>query len=136
MDADVEQKITTIFNEYLSNLDMKEASNSFLSLKLPQHYHKIVELGVSLTLEKTNEDRESISNLFTNLSTESLLKDEHFVKGFKSIFEQMEELEIDIPFVAKLIGDFLELAIKSKCFSISLLDSIPEKVKASMKEII
>jgi len=115
---------------------MKEASNSFLSLKLPQHYHKIVELGVSLTLEKTNEDRESISNLFTNLSTESLLKDEHFVKGFKSIFEQMEELEIDIPFVAKLIGDFLELAIKSKCFSISLLDSIPEKVKASMKEII
>jgi len=57
---------------------VKEATTSLVALKIPQHLHKVVELGVSCTLEKNSADRDAMSKLLASLSAEGILKDEHF----------------------------------------------------------
>lgn len=81
-DEVTEQRITDILDDYISSGDIQDTTAAVRELKAPHMLHKLVELGVALTLEKKGGDRAALSTLFTTLGIqEKLLLEEHFIRG-------------------------------------------------------
>jgi len=116
------EKLTPILHEFLISEDVHETVSSIRELEAPEYRRKVVELGISLTLEKGNRDREIMSKLLTTLSTEGILKEDHFVKGFKPVVDSIKDLQVDIPFVAKYVEQFITSAVSSHCASRTALN--------------
>jgi len=135
-DDDLEQRITDILKEFTNNADATKATTAIKELKDSNSLSKVIELGVIITLERTDHDRELMSKFFTNLSSQTILIEEHFVKGFKSLLESLNDLELDIPYASKLIGVFLGNAVAERCLSVSWVEAIEERVKRPMMEVI
>jgi len=136
LDDDLEHRLTDILKEFTNNADATRATTSIKELNDNNSLPKVVELGVIITLERTDHDRELMSKFFTNLSSQAVLMEEHFVKGFKSLLESLNDLELDIPYASKLIGVFLGNAVAERCLSVSWVEAIEERVKRPMMEVI
>jgi len=63
-----------------------------------------------------------MSKLFSNLSHEGILKQEHYVKGIKAVVERISELQLDIPQVAKFVEQFIAVAVSERCVSQSAVN--------------
>jgi len=140
--AELEQRITLILQEYLRSQDLADSAQSLKDLNAPHYYHKVIELGVNITLERSSEERELMFKLFSNLFKVSLLTADHFLKGFKQIVESIEDLEIDIPFACKYVARFLGLSVVEKCITQQQLAEQPwfskeeKRLKQPFEEVI
>lgn len=76
-----EEKVTDILKEFLQSNDTKEVVTALRELDFPEYRFKVIEAGITLTLEKGDKDRQAMSKLFTILSKEGLLNESNFVKG-------------------------------------------------------
>jgi len=136
-DDDIESQITTILKEFLSSDDFKEAKASLRELKSIDAGWKLVENGVTFTLEKNERDRESVSKLFSELNSENFLNQSNFERGFGSVLEILPDLEVDIPFAGKFVGKFIANALSDKSLDQRFLDSMQnDKVKSSVLEFL
>jgi len=121
--------------ELLSSGDVRESTLSIIESSIPSDLlWKIVEVGITLTLESGSSGQQVMSSFFANLYRERLLSEVHFVKGFKAIFDILDDIEIDVPFAAKIVGKFVASAVADKLISISSLEKIPDKVRQPMME--
>jgi len=112
-----EEKLTPIIQKYLKDHEIKPACTSITELDAPEYQHKITEIGINLTLEKSDKERNLISKLFGNLYENKVLNEENFIKGISPIIKSLADLVIDIPFASKYIENFLNLAISQKIIS-------------------
>jgi len=119
--------------EYLVECEMKEAADSIRQLGRSQ-LHKFVELTLTYCLDKSDHDRDSIAQLFTTMFEQGILEEEHFVKGFKAVADQIDDLELDIPFASKLVAKMFATVAKKGCVPPSFLEGIKEKVKVRTME--
>lgn len=81
---DVEQRVLDLFEDYISSGDARDTANAVRELKAqsPQQLYRVVELGISSTIDKKENDRELVGKLFTALALEDkILQEEHFVRG-------------------------------------------------------
>ncbi len=66
---------------YLKSEDLKETVDGIRELEAAEYLSKIVEQGISMTIEKHDRERQVMAKLFASLSHDGILKEEHFVKG-------------------------------------------------------
>jgi len=121
---------------YLLREDLNDILNGIQRLNNPQAHSKMVELGIVNTLERNDSDRQSISKLFSLLSRQKILSEEDFKNGFIVVVDSIDDLEIDIPFVSKLVGQFLGLAVLSGCIPATFVDNLKEKIREPTKKVI
>jgi len=135
---DVEQAINNILQEYFVNTDTKEAVRALLQLlKGTDFLSKIVEVGISNSLEKKDKERDLVSKLFGQLCAKGKLTEQQFAKGLKTIVDSINELEIDIPQASKLVAHFIASAVADKCISMGTLENtvgLPDKLKPLVTE--
>jgi len=137
-DEDLEERVSSILRDYLSSLDYNDAESTVKELKSSSSsaMSKLVEVGIVLSLEKDEKEREIIWKFYTTLFTNGILFQDNFVQGFRAILESLKDLEVDIPFAPKLVGKFIGQAVNDKCINPTYLEGIDEKVKTSMNEVI
>jgi len=135
-DDDLEQQLSSILKDYLDSGDLKQTEIAIKELGTGTVLSKLVEIGITISLERNDRDREQTSKLFTALLQDNILTQDHLVKGFKSILESLKDLEVDIPFAPKLLGKFIGETVLSGCLAVTWFDGIDEKVKASMNDVI
>jgi len=134
---ELEKRAHLLIDEYLSSGDIKEAEQCIKDMKAPEFSPKIIELAVTISLERREKERDLISKLFSELSPHTF-SEEDFVKGFKQLMEYVDELEIDIPSASKMLGNFMGRAVVDNCLSLSLVEKEmrKENVKESMMMVI
>jgi len=139
-DEDLEERISSLLRDYLSSLDYADAESSVKELKSSSSstiaMSKLIEVGIVLSLEKDEKEREVIWKFYMTLFTNGVLFQDNFVQGFRTILESLKDLEVDIPFASKLVGKFIGQAVNDKCINPTYLEGIDEKVKTSMNEVI
>jgi len=135
-DDDLEQQLSSILKDYLDLGDLKQTEVAIKEIGVPNALPKLVEVGITISLERNDHDREQTTKLFTTLFNDNILTQEHLVKGFKSILESLKDLEVDIPFASKLVGKIIGEIVLSGILAVTWFDGIDEKVKTSMNDVI
>jgi len=136
-EEELEKRTYMLLEEYLSNGDIKEAEQCIKDLCAPEYHNKIIEQGITISLERHDKQRELISKLFCELSPD-IFSEGDFIKGFKQLVDNVDEIEIDVPSASKMLGDFMGRAVVDNCISLSMAEKEmrKEKVKESMMKVI
>ena len=61
---------------------------------------------IQQTLDKTDDDRDSVSRLVAAMKEEGLVTADHFMEAFTAILDKMKELETDVPLVRSYTARF------------------------------
>jgi len=104
-EEELEKRTHVLLEEYLFSGDVKEAEQCIKDLNAPQYHSQIIEQAITLSLDKHKKERDQISALFSELSPH-IFSEEDFVKGFKSLIDIVDDLEIDIPSASTMLGNF------------------------------
>jgi len=107
------EKMEDALNDFVSeNQNIDDVIQKFKDLNIP----KDIELDALVTimrksLEKSESDREVASKLLAQLKNESVIGPSVFLNAFKTLLNQMPELEVDIPRVKSHVAGFVARAI-------------------------
>jgi hypothetical protein len=81
--GEYEEKIKPILQAFVaSQRDSKATVAAIRDLDAPEYRHKIIEVGIQLTIEKGDKERDAMSKLFSTLSSDRLLKEDSYVTGY------------------------------------------------------
>jgi len=131
----LENHITHILKAYLITGDTRDTKVSLRELKSIDAAWKLVEYGVTYTLEKNEKDREFISKLFSELHAENYLNQSNFERGFVAVLDILSDLEVDIPFAGKYLAKLIANSLADKALDQRFLDSINnDKIKQHVLE--
>jgi programmed cell death protein 4 len=103
--------------EYILSSDLDEAIRCVKELNEPQFFHEVVKRAVVLTLDKTEKQRQLISELFEELSQIQLLTYQQAEKGFNRLFEALPDLVLDTPNAKQFLEEFMNRAREKKVVS-------------------
>jgi len=104
------EAIKTIIKEYFTSEDSLEVATCLDELEADHFHWEFVKRAMTMAFDKRPRERELISRLFSNLYFNTLSK-EQFQRGFLRVFEQIDDLVIDIPDVHIYLAQFLARAV-------------------------
>jgi len=99
-----------IFEEYLSNRDMKSAGVALRDLRAPDFHFQVVREGLKVAMEKEGEEREITLQLLKNFATSNLISASHFAHGFETCYKSMDDITLDIPKAPTVLPTLAERA--------------------------
>eukprot|EP01114_Cavostelium_apophysatum_P005287 TRINITY_DN1608_c0_g1_i4.p1 TRINITY_DN1608_c0_g1~~TRINITY_DN1608_c0_g1_i4.p1 ORF type:complete len:792 (+),score=237.94 TRINITY_DN1608_c0_g1_i4:374-2749(+) len=109
----LDKKVGLLLEEFLSSADSEEALACLQDLNAPDYHGEVVAKAVSLAIEKKERDRDEIVKLFEFLQSKQLLTAEDFEKGFTSVLENIEDIDLDLPhaskYTAKMMAQVMSL---------------------------
>jgi hypothetical protein len=112
----LEQEITMLIEEYLLNRDIDDVLQCIgESVRSEKLLENLIQVSVPVVLERSEADCQLLASLFVILSQHRLLTPAHLFKGFKRIVETMEDVQLDVPLVDKIVGYFIGLALFNHC---------------------
>ncbi|XP_054718827.1 eukaryotic translation initiation factor 4 gamma 2-like isoform X2 [Uloborus diversus] len=104
---EVIKKSDELIAEYLKVQNMDAAVKSFRDIKMPKkHVSEVLLMMMKVTIEKTESDRELLSQLLAELKKEGLMNGNQVMDALKSIFQQISELEVEVPRVKSHVAGF------------------------------
>lgn len=104
------EAIKSIIREYFTSEDSSEVATCLSELEADHFHWEFVKRAMTMAFDKRPRERELVSRLFSNLYYNTLSK-EQFEKGFLRVFEQIDDLAIDIPDVHIYLAQFLARAV-------------------------
>lgn len=110
--AEIIKKVEDFLVDFLVNADNNKAVTFMKELKIPKNYlPDVISLLMMKTLAKSDTERDAVNKLFSSLKQENILCGTHFMEGFKSLLQQMSELEVDVPRVKSYVAGFAARAV-------------------------
>lgn len=110
--AEVLKKMEEFLNEFLPNPDYSKASITLKDVKIPKNIlPDVMAFLMTKTLDKSDNDRETVCKLFTNVKQDTILTSSQFIEGFKRVLLQMSDLEVDVPRVKSYVAVFAAHAV-------------------------
>ncbi|KNC54172.1 uncharacterized protein AMSG_12306 [Thecamonas trahens ATCC 50062] len=100
----------SILEEYFSLRDTKEVAECLAELNAPEYYPKFISQSLTIMLEKKEDARESLPDLFIALVSGSVvdITADLVVEGLAACLDLLDDLLIDIPlgglYVGRLVG--------------------------------
>lgn len=104
-------RMVTILDEYLAAVDVPEVERCLHELGVPHFHHELVYEAVSLALDKGPDAQERLSDLLLALHTSNVVTPNQMEAGFKRIFGNIDDIELDSPNAADTLDLFIESAI-------------------------
>jgi len=123
------QKIREIVQEYFVSDDLQETEARLTELKAGRLGHEVVKRVLVEALEKKNRERERASVLLSALTRD--YGTEQFFEGFTKVLRSIDDLALDTPNVAEVLGNFIARAIVDDVLPPVFLDLVPERVGVS-----
>lgn len=126
----IKKQIHDLVNEYLEVKEMTvdELSKAIFQLNLPSSlYYEVVKIVVSMSLDRSDKEREMASQLLVSLTSGSIkdfIQPEDAHTGFSALLEASEELTLDVPQLPALLTKFIARAVVDEvlapCFLVRL----------------
>ncbi|XP_035220060.1 eukaryotic translation initiation factor 4 gamma 2-like [Stegodyphus dumicola] len=117
---EVMKKSEDLLTEFIKTQNVDTAVKAFKDIKMPKKYvSEVLLMMMKLTIEKNESDRELLSQLLSELKKEGLLNGYQVMEALKSIFQQISELEVEIPRVKSHVAGFAARSIASDLVSLT-----------------
>lgn len=100
-------EISKAIREFFVEEDASEFLRRVQDLDSCMLHYELVKKLLSFSMEKTDRERELVSNVLIVLQDNKLLPVNQIAKGFERLFESVEDLRLDIPNARKLLAQFL-----------------------------
>jgi len=98
--SELQTAVEELVKIYLDTHDTNTAITTFKDLRAPRKLMPdAVSHMIQQTLNKTDEDRDSVSELVAGMKEQGLISSDHFIEAFSSILDKMSDLETDVPLV-------------------------------------
>ena len=108
--SEFKRRVTTTLEEYFSSEDVEEALRTIQELACPDYHYEIVKRAISLSLDRSDRERELVSK-FLSAAHPKTLPVEQLGKGFERVFEFVDDLEIDVPGASDIVAAFVARAL-------------------------
>ncbi|XP_066598673.1 eukaryotic translation initiation factor 4 gamma 3-like isoform X2 [Prorops nasuta] len=119
-----EKAFNSILKKYLkeSNLGtaVEEIKDTFDNASLS----KFVREGINYVLERSANDREQASRLFSRLISQNVISQQSFNTGFLEVLELVDDLIIDIPKIWTYLAEILCFIVEEDTTSLSAIKPI------------
>lgn len=112
--------VIPLIAEYFDSEDAGEVKSSVLDLGTPFFHYELVKRAVTMSMDKSDRERELASRLISNLYPDVLPMDQ-VGKGFERLFELADDLELDNPDAHKMLAQFLGRAVVDEILPPSFL---------------
>lgn len=113
-EAEFDKLVSPVLLEYFDHGMTKEVEVSLDELNIAKMKERIIELSVSMALDRKASHRELTSVLISDLYGK-LLAPKDFQVGFDNLLKNLNDLVIDSPDGAKMIGQFVARAVADDC---------------------
>jgi len=145
-DDEVEETVTPILREYLDNADAVEAIVAMSGLNIEGKKHLVVVCLLTIAMEMKNEYRELASELIKTFVTpkyvvsdvrtanwkektkrkyeSSFMGQQNVSDGLVSLAQALQELQLDTPDAAEVLGKFVARAINDNATTNEVLNEI------------
>jgi len=142
------RKVRAACDEYMSSLDAPEFIKSVQGLEFSLYHQDLPAILVKYALDRSDSDRQHISSLLHTLVKENLVTSAQMTKGFRKLFNVIDELAVDAPNARVILFEFvghgraagyLDSAAIAAMETEAVFLSEPEKMatwKKSIKDIV
>ncbi|XP_002165475.2 programmed cell death protein 4 isoform X1 [Hydra vulgaris] len=115
--AEFDKIVTPIIMEYFDHGITGEVAASLEELNITHLKHRIVQLAVSLALEKKGAQRELVSVLISDLFGLHILAEPDIEMGFQALMNSLDDLKLDTPDAAHVLGRFMARCVADDCLN-------------------
>lgn len=115
-----------ILQEFLSSSDIDEACRCIKNLDVPFFHHEVVKRAVVLSLDYREREQAMMSSLLAELYAREIISSVQVEKGFRALFQSIQDLELDSPGASNILQVFLAQAVKDECISQESADKVSE----------
>jgi len=105
------ERTQAILEEYLVSTEITEVDNAIRELNVVPFHWYVVKKAVLLALDSKDNDVEKIVKLLSTFANSQLISEAHFVAGFESCANMIEDIEIDTPHGRELLAQFIDRSI-------------------------
>uniref|UniRef100_A0A7S2R8I9 MI domain-containing protein n=1 Tax=Mucochytrium quahogii TaxID=96639 RepID=A0A7S2R8I9_9STRA len=114
---ELKNEIKMLLEEFLNSSDLDEACGCVKNLNVPHFHHEVVKRAVVLSLDCREREQGMMSSLLAELSAREIVSEKQMETGFNRLFSSLTDLELDSPGAARIVGVFLDQAVKDGCLS-------------------
>jgi programmed cell death protein 4 len=112
--ADLKIATDHLLQEYLGSGLKDEAARCVKQLAAPYFHHEIVKRAIVCALDRSVEQRQSMSALLEYLVKEEMVSQAQATKGFRRIYGIISDLILDTPNAPSLVNEFTQRAIEAE----------------------
>lgn len=117
------KQVENYLEEFFSSSDAEEWKRCISELNCPEYSYELVKRAISMSLDRSDRERELISQLFSTCYPD-ILSASMIGKGFERLFELADELEKDVPTARDNISTFLARCVVDEVLPPSFLSDI------------
>ena len=113
-------RLTTAITEYFDCGDVQELLVCIVEMKCDEFLYEVVKRGISMSMDRGERERELISKLIS-VGYPTPLTTNFVGKAFERLFENLDDLTIDIPMASTYLTAFLARAVVDEVLPPSFL---------------
>lgn len=129
--AELAKEVTPLIKEYFEHGDSNEVLDFVSKLHISVNKHEVPEIAVSLGMERHDPQREMTSQLISDLYGRFLSQDD-IAETFDNLIENLNDLSLDTPDAANLLGMFIARAVADDCLPPKFVQGYRGKVKCTL----
>ena len=109
------QKTEVVLAELLAQQSVEQSAGSLKELKFTDKFWpSALAYLMSKVLDKTEAERELVSQLVSQLKKDSVITSVHFLDGFKELLRQLPDLEKDVPRAKSFVAGMAARAVSDE----------------------
>jgi len=101
------RKVRSACDEYMSSLDAPEFIKSVQGLEFSLYHQDLPAILIKYALDRSDSDRQHISSLLHTMVRENLVTSAQMTKGFRKLFNVIDELAVDAPNARVILFEFV-----------------------------
>mmetsp|Transcript_5543 Transcript_5543/g.5702 ORF Transcript_5543/g.5702 Transcript_5543/m.5702 type:complete len:389 (+) Transcript_5543:1612-2778(+) len=121
--SEYKKLIEKAIEEYFASSDINEIQRAVLELDCPEYSYELVKRAISMSLDRTDREREQISQLISSCYPD-ILSTNMIGKGFERLFELVDELVKDVPSAREKLTTYLARCVVDEVLPPSFLSDI------------
>lgn len=126
-----QKQAVIIFKEYFDHGDTQEVAESLEDFNIWNLKHEIVHVLLTLVMEEKAANREKASVLLSDLYGQ-LLNTRDIAAGFDLLLRELEELSLDTPDAADILGNFIARCVADDCLPPAFVSNHTKVTDAKM----
>jgi programmed cell death protein 4 len=104
--------VDQLLSEYLVSSDLEEAARCIKELNAPEFLHEIVKRSITHVVDMGQEQQQAMCNLLIFLIEKDMLTQAQAVKGFKRLFDRVDDLVLDSPNARQVLAKYTAWAVQ------------------------
>ncbi|KAG7399016.1 hypothetical protein PHYBOEH_009907 [Phytophthora boehmeriae] len=136
--AQMSTRIKSIIQEYLSILDLDEATTCVQELPVDPYHIEFAEQAINTALEGKTSEREHAVELLVGLYERGALDANSIQTALVNVMEFLEDLRIDLPLVHQYSALIFGRLVAAGCFGLSWIisDALTELVECKLTSLV